>query len=78
MIVFCAACLGEIADGPILRGGWLFCSIGCAHEPGRDGGRATVERTAWPAAALQVNQEDLRRNHRLKSAAPNREGAVSR
>ncbi|HVD02430.1 MAG TPA: hypothetical protein VNG93_15015 [Candidatus Dormibacteraeota bacterium] len=53
MIVFCAACLGEIVDGPNLPAGWLFCSSGCAHEPGRDRGPASVERTAWPAAALQ-------------------------
>jgi hypothetical protein len=54
MISFCAACLREILDGPILRGGWLFCSIGCAHEPGRDRGLPAIERVAWPAAALQV------------------------
>lgn len=54
VIVFCVACLREIVEGPILRGGWLFCSIGCAHEPGHNREVVPVEGTAWPAAALQV------------------------
>ena len=34
MIAFCASCARETVDGPVLRGGWLYCSLACAREPG--------------------------------------------
>lgn len=31
---FCASCCGALDGGAVLRGGWIFCSLECAREPG--------------------------------------------
>jgi hypothetical protein len=52
MTAFCASCAREIIDGPVLRGGWLYCSFSCAREPGaaftagREWARAWLGRRA--------------------------------
>jgi hypothetical protein len=34
MTAFCASCAREMVGGPVMRGGWLYCSFSCAREPG--------------------------------------------
>ena len=47
MSAFCASCACETGDGPVLRGGWLYCSFACAREPG-------ASHRAWRGARRPV------------------------
>jgi len=53
MTAFCASCAGEIVGGPVLRGGWLFCSIPCAREPGA--AQAPAARVPLGARAAETD-----------------------
>jgi hypothetical protein len=53
MTAFCASCAGEIVGGPVLRGGWLYCSIPCAREPG--GAQSREARLPLPARAVETH-----------------------
>jgi len=50
MVTFCASCARETVGGPVMRGGWLYCSISCAREPG-------ASNRAWHGR-LQLGGED--------------------
>jgi len=64
MTAFCASCAGEIAGGPVLRAGWLYCSISCAREPGAALAAAARVQVSAPAARADAA------NHFAKSGPP--------
>jgi hypothetical protein len=34
MATFCAGCAGDVTNGAVVRGGWVYCSVECAQAPG--------------------------------------------
>src|SRR5205807_9766539 len=65
MVAFCASCARETVGGAVLRGGWLFCSIECAREPG-------ASSSAWQGRLHRDSGEQVLPSQTPRSLIPAR------